>query len=121
MKDIQELLTTNYKKRLRINMKHILLVLLAITIVSCKTEKKEEEVNIPKESKAIAEELMKKRNETTFEAFPVYNFSELEPLLNKVDNKTYVVNFWATWCAPCVKELPYFEQLNAEYKTNPVG
>jgi thiol-disulfide isomerase/thioredoxin len=25
-----------------------------------------------------------------------------------------VVNFWATWCAPCVKELPLFEKLNAE-------
>jgi thiol-disulfide isomerase/thioredoxin len=23
----------------------------------------------------------------------------------------YVVNFWATWCKPCVEELPYFEQL----------
>jgi len=27
-----------------------------------------------------------------------------------------VVNFWATWCAPCVKELPYFEALDEEYK-----
>ncbi|MBD0726596.1 hypothetical protein B6A10_15590 [Flavobacterium sp. L1I52] len=31
-------------------------------------------------------------------------------------NTTYVVNFWATWCAPCVKELPHFEQLNSENK-----
>jgi len=31
-------------------------------------------------------------------------------------NTTYVVNFWATWCAPCVKELPYFEKLNSENK-----
>jgi len=23
-----------------------------------------------------------------------------------------VVNFWATWCAPCIKELPLFERLN---------
>ena len=23
-----------------------------------------------------------------------------------------VVNFWATWCSPCVKELPYFEEVN---------
>jgi thiol-disulfide isomerase/thioredoxin len=23
----------------------------------------------------------------------------------------YIVNFWATWCKPCVEELPYFEQL----------
>lgn len=99
-------------------MKQILFALLAIIVISCKTEV--EEVNIPKESKEIAEELMKKRNESTFNAFPVYNFSELEPLLNKADDKTYVVNFWATWCAPCVKELPYFEQLNAAYKAKGV-
>ncbi len=28
-----------------------------------------------------------------------------------------VINFWATWCAPCVKELPYFEKLNHDNKT----
>lgn len=27
----------------------------------------------------------------------------------------YVINFWATWCAPCVKELPNFEKLNQNY------
>jgi thiol-disulfide isomerase/thioredoxin len=26
-----------------------------------------------------------------------------------------VVNFWATWCKPCIKEMPYFEQLGADY------
>ena len=25
-----------------------------------------------------------------------------------------VINFWATWCAPCVKELPMFEKLNSD-------
>lgn len=30
------------------------------------------------------------------------------------DENIYVINFWATWCAPCIKELPYFEKLNAE-------
>ncbi len=31
-------------------------------------------------------------------------------------NKTYVINFWATWCAPCVKELPYFEEAYQKMK-----
>ena len=43
-------------------------------------------------------------------------FDDFEELLTKDDDKTYVVNFWATWCAPCIKELPYFERLHEKYK-----
>lgn len=54
-------------------------------------------------------------SETTIEDLKIYDYDGLEPLLNKKDNKVYVVNFWATWCAPCVKELPYFEKLQQNY------
>ena len=29
--------------------------------------------------------------------------------------KVTVINFWGTWCTPCVNELPYFDQIAAEY------
>lgn len=45
-----------------------------------------------------------------------YDFKTFEGFLHKDDGSTYVVNFWATWCLPCVKELPYFEELNKNYK-----
>lgn len=44
------------------------------------------------------------------------NYAALEKAVLSDNNTTYVVNFWATWCAPCVKELPHFEQLNSENK-----
>jgi thiol-disulfide isomerase/thioredoxin len=45
---------------------------------------------------------------------PTYNLEQLENHIFSEEDVTYVVNFWATWCAPCVKELPHFEQLQAD-------
>lgn len=58
--------------------------------------------------------------EVVYDSLEVYDFEGIQKFLNKTDDKTYVVNFWATWCLPCVKELPYFEKLNAEYKSKNV-
>jgi len=50
---------------------------------------------------------------------PVYDqFAHLEPLFRFSNDTTYVVNFWATWCKPCIQELPYFEQLHAGAKND---
>jgi thiol-disulfide isomerase/thioredoxin len=36
-------------------------------------------------------------------------------MIQKQNDTTYVINFWATWCSPCVKEIGYFEELHREY------
>ncbi|MGY2133322.1 TlpA disulfide reductase family protein [Hymenobacter sp. HD11105] len=45
----------------------------------------------------------------------VIKFPVLQKRLSQPNDTTYVVNFWATWCGPCIKELPYFEKANAAY------
>lgn len=47
-----------------------------------------------------------------------YNFEQITKFLEPEDDKIYVVNFWATWCGPCVKELPYFEELLEKQEKN---
>lgn len=47
---------------------------------------------------------------------PIYNFDDLEPLLHTNSTKIHIVNFWAMWCAPCVKELPIIQEYE---KNNP--
>jgi len=42
---------------------------------------------------------------------PVYDENSYKHLLNKKDDKIHVINYWATWCKPCVDELPDFEKL----------
>ncbi|MEL6650495.1 MAG: TlpA disulfide reductase family protein [Bacteroidota bacterium] len=42
-------------------------------------------------------------------------FEDLEAIFHFDNDTTYVINFWATWCGPCVKELPYFEQIHQQY------
>ncbi|MDH7444540.1 TlpA disulfide reductase family protein [Aquimarina sp. 2201CG14-23] len=51
---------------------------------------------------------------------PVYDFNNFESLLDIDDGKTYIINFWATWCKPCVAELPYFELINSRYPKDKV-
>lgn len=38
--------------------------------------------------------------------------TELEKIINETD-RPLVVNMWATWCVPCIEEIPYFlEEIN---------
>lgn len=45
----------------------------------------------------------------------VLDFKQLEPLLHLKNDTVYLVNFWATWCAPCVKELPSIMAVEQKY------
>ncbi|MCM2302761.1 MAG: redoxin domain-containing protein [Flavobacteriaceae bacterium] len=76
--------------------------------------------------------LMSCKSETTFDRKPlevitddgisveVYDFENFKPLLKQQDDVIYVINFWATWCKPCVEELPTFVTLHEKYQNKNV-
>lgn len=85
--------------------KNFLILLLLFLSISCKNKINEDGLNSSEQG------IIDISNKN----IPTLNYKELKPYLNQKDNTTYVVNFWATWCAPCVKELPYFENIQKNY------
>jgi len=50
----------------------------------------------------------------------VLSYEQLKPMLHQDNDTTYVVNFWATWCVPCMEELPYLLELDSVYRNHPM-
>lgn len=50
----------------------------------------------------------------------VVKIDQLKRLIDQPDDTLRVINFWATWCAPCVKELPHFDAVQRKYKADKV-
>lgn len=84
----------------------ILCLFLLILTAACKSEGRQEE-------KSVEMELVEDVSAVPLE---IYDYEGLKPFLETSTDTIYVVNFWATWCAPCIKELPYFEKMGATYK-----
>ncbi len=81
-------------------MRYYIIVLSLFVLISCKKNEAKKVSNGFKENAEIE----------------VFNFDQLENFLQADQEQTYVVNFWATWCKPCIKELPYFEDIQVKFK-----
>lgn len=98
--------------------KAVLLLLIATGLLctSCKNNQEQEAEATDATAVVAKQDSELVISQEALNKVPIYMFDEFEPLLYKEDEATYVINFWATWCKPCIKEMPYFEQLAQEYK-----
>lgn len=88
---------------MRIKFLFILFLIVAI-LPGCSGEQSEVEAN-NESSNAPNKEM----------AFEAINFEQFKTIFNQQDDVLYVVNFWATWCKPCVEELPHFMEVKNKY------
>jgi thiol-disulfide isomerase/thioredoxin len=56
----------------------------------------------------------------TVQKADIYSLEQFQQRVLQENDTLYVVNFWATWCGPCVKEMPHFKELSIEYKNKPI-
>ena len=86
--------------------------MVLMVLISCKDNQQSQSA-----TKEESEEYVAVANHDTVQS---YNYSGFKDFLEKDNDKVQVINFWATWCKPCVDELPYFEMINAQYSKDDV-
>ena len=51
---------------------------------------------------------------------PIKKMEWYKSIAQSSSDTVYVINFWATWCIPCVQELPSFDSITAKYNEQKV-
>jgi len=83
-------------------MKHVLYIVLSVLIFACKDAKKNE-IPLQAETPKTAE---KQAPTSVFE-----NLDGTPIQLADYKGKRVLLNYWATWCKPCIEEMPVLERL----------
>ncbi len=98
----------------------ILFVLFSIFMLNACNNPNEGQVTTTETAEVAGSSESKNKSKPMMKVPEVMDFAEFQKRIQKDDDTLYIYNFWATWCMPCVKEMPYFEQVHDEYANQKV-
>tara|TARA_Y100000589_G_scaffold119549_1_gene113862 strand:- start:272 stop:781 length:510 start_codon:yes stop_codon:yes gene_type:complete len=52
------------------------------------------------------------------EIFSIKDINDYEKIISSSEKKILLLNFWATWCAPCIKEIPELLELKKKFNND---
>jgi len=62
------------------------------------------------------ENLIIHKDKKKIEKAEFFNSKNKKVSLNDYRSNIVIINFWATWCAPCKEEMPHLNQLKSKFK-----
>ncbi|SRX54389.1 redoxin domain-containing protein [Aequorivita sp. CIP111184] len=97
-------------------MKLLPVFIFFIILQSCSDKKGKTKISGITSEVALTENLQVKKQDFNAKKIISINFEEFEKnYFQKENDSVYIINFWATWCKPCVEELPAFEKIASDY------
>ena len=87
----------------------ILIYLLSLSIISCSTES-----NNQGPEATVTQEKVSERN--FLGEFELIDLNNVMTHSSKWNGQYKLINFWATWCAPCRREIPLLNNTQKEYQ-----
>ena len=87
----------------------ILIYLLSLSIISCSTESNNQDPEA-----TVTQEKVSERN--FLGEFELIDLNNVMTSSSKWNGQYKLINFWATWCAPCRREIPLLNNTQKEYQ-----
>ena len=87
----------------------ILIYLLSLSIISCSTESNNQDPEA-----TVTQEKVSERN--FLGEFELIDLNNVMTHSSKWNGQYKLINFWATWCAPCRREIPLLNNTQKEYQ-----
>lgn len=100
--------------------KIVLSLIIGLGIIACKKEDHKMQSSSPKSDSVSIDKPVQNMDTEHIDIHELKPEKITLDLKNKANDTLYITNFFATWCGPCMQEIPHFKEKMEELSSQPV-